>query len=177
MDGIARASTGSQRRSTRAGTAVLLWLAALGAPAAIEDGQTFDNWTVGCEPVEAERRRQCFIYQNLVLREGGQRVLHVAIGYLPDDDTPIGLVTLPLGISLPPGASVRVDEAEPLRFPIERCEPNGCRAGFRLEPELLEAFKKGEEARVTFHDASRQPVTVPLSLQGFTAGLRALEEG
>lgn len=151
-------------------------LAAAAAAAAPQEGATFDNWTVGCETVQDEKRTQCFIFQNLVLREGGQRVLHVAVGYLPDQHDPIALFTLPLGISLPPGASLQVDEGEPVRFPIERCEPEGCRAGLRLEDEVLAAFKKGEQVKVTFHDATRRPVSVPLSLKGFMAGLRALRE-
>ncbi|MCC7412578.1 MAG: invasion associated locus B family protein [Gammaproteobacteria bacterium] len=139
-----------------------------------KEGDTFDNWTIHCEPVKAEQRSQCFIFQDLVLREGGQRVLRVSIGYLPDLEEPIALVTLPLGISLPPGAAVQIDDNPPTRFGIERCEPNGCQGGFKLAPANLEQFKKGTEAQVTFHDPSRQPVTVPLSLKGFSAGLRAL---
>lgn len=154
--------------------ALIAALAAGPTAAAPEQGATFDNWTVGCEAVENEERTQCFIFQNLVLREGGQRVLHVAVGYLPDQDDPIALFTLPLGISLPPGASLQVDGGDPVRFPIERCEPEGCRAGLRLEEEVLDAFKKGTEVKVTFHDATRRPVSVPLSLKGFMAGLRAL---
>lgn len=147
----------------------------LTAQAQVKDGESFDNWTVRCEDSKDAQARQCFIFQNLVTREGAQRVLHVAIGYLPDRPEPIALVTLPLGISLPPGASIQVDDGEPTRFPVERCEPNGCRAGLRLESPLLDAMKTGQELRVTFQDGSRKPVTVPLSLQGFTAGLRALK--
>ncbi len=145
------------------------------ALAEVKDGESFDNWTVRCEDTKSEPQRQCFIFQNLVTRDSAQRVLHLAIGYLPDNPVPIALVTLPLGISLPPGASIQVDDGEPTRFPVERCEPNGCRAGLRLEAPLLESMKTGQQLRVTFQDGARKPVTVPLSLQGFTAGLRALK--
>jgi invasion protein IalB len=139
-----------------------------------KEGQVYDNWTVGCETPEGAVEEQCFIFQNLVLREGRQRVLHIAVGYLPDGKGPVALVTLPLGISLPLGASITVNGSAPARFPIERCEPKGCRGGLKLDKDLLAALKKGVEARVTFHDSARQPVDVPVSLVGFAAGLSAL---
>jgi invasion protein IalB len=149
--------------------------AALAVTAAPEDGETFDNWTVKCEPGKDGAPAQCFIFQNLILREGGQRVLHIAVGYSPDHPEPVVLLTLPLGISLPPGISLQVDQHTPFKFPVERCEPTGCRAGIKLDADRLDTFKTGTDAKVTFHDANRQPVTLPLSLKGFNAGLRALK--
>ncbi|MGH8658760.1 MAG: invasion associated locus B family protein [Gammaproteobacteria bacterium] len=137
------------------------------------DGEVHGNWTVRCE--KQQGAEQCFIFQNLVLREGGQRVLHIAVGFLAKEADPIALVTLPLGISLPPGVSMVVDQDGPTtKFPIERCEPKGCRGGVKLDAQILDALKKGKEATVTFHDAARQPVKVPISLKGFSAGLIAL---
>jgi invasion protein IalB len=142
------------------------------------DGKVFENWTLKCEsakePQAPATANQCFIFQNLVLKEGGQRVMHIAIGYLPDNTEPVALLTLPLGISLPPGAALTVDTGEPVRFPIERCEPSGCRAGIKIDAKLLERLQKGNKAEVTFHDGSRRPIKVPLSLKGITAGLAAL---
>jgi len=139
-----------------------------------EEGKTFGGWKVSCETDADSNRRGCFIVQNLVLREGGQRVLQVAIGYVDEAPAPISLFSLPLGISLPPGASVRIDEQDPHRIPIERCEPNGCRAGLMLSQELLESFKSGQQLSVTFYDAKREPIVVPLTLDGFSEGLAAL---
>ncbi|RME35726.1 MAG: invasion associated locus B family protein [Gammaproteobacteria bacterium] len=146
-----------------------------GAEARPENGKSFKNWTVRCEKAKEAETETCYIFQNLVLKEGGQRVLHIAVGYLPQREEPVALLTLPLGISLPPGGTLQVDDNEPVRFQIERCEPNGCRAGLILKPELLEQFRKGMNAQVTFHDAARRPVSVPVSLQGFTAGLASLK--
>ncbi len=162
------------------GLAPLLCLALLagGARESVarpENGKAFKNWTVRCEKAKEAEEETCYIFQNLVLKEGGQRVLHIAVGYLPDREEPVALLTLPLGISLPPGGTLQVDDNEPVRFQIERCEPNGCRAGLILRPELLQQFKKGMKAQVTFHDAGRRPISVPVSLQGFTAGLASLK--
>ena len=137
--------------------------------------QVFGHWTMHCEISEKETRQtQCTIFQNVVLRKGGQRVLHLAIGYIPNQEMPVALVTLPLGISLPPGASIQVDKNEPVSFPIERCEVSGCRGGIKLSPQIVTRFKEGRRAYVIFHDQSREPIKVAVSLKGFAEGLEAL---
>jgi invasion protein IalB len=143
--------------------------------AAPQDGDVFDNWTVRCEQNKDEGQQpQCFIFQNLILREGGQRVMHIAVGFLPERETPVALLTLPLGISLPPGGRIQVGAGEPVNFQIERCEPDGCRAGLILRDELFRRFRDSETADVTIFDGGRNPITVSVSLNGFAAGIDAL---
>jgi invasion protein IalB len=139
-----------------------------------QDSQTYGNWTAKCEAPKDGIEGGCFIFQNLVLREGGQRVLQVAVGYVPNSQEPIALLSLPLGISLPPGVSIEIKADAPLRFPVERCEPNGCRAGLKLQREFLEQLAHADQMTVRFHDAQRQPIEVPLSLKGLADGLQAL---
>lgn len=142
--------------------------------AQLTDGEAFGNWRVNCELDQQTSREGCFIVQNLVLREGGQRVLQFAIGFVEETPEPIALISLPLGISLPPGARIQIDDREPKRIPIERCEPNGCRAGMKLGEDILDGLRKGTQISVTFYDAKREPIEVPLSLDGFEEGLAAL---
>ena len=142
--------------------------------AAAKDGQTFKAWQVRCQkPAEAEQEN-CHIFQNLVLREGGGRVLHIAVGYFGKKRGPVAILTLPLGVSLVPGVVLGVDQTEPVVFPFRRCDSKGCRARLVLDDKLLAAFKAGNRAQVTFHDGARREITVPVSLQGFTAGFSAL---
>lgn len=132
----------------------------------------FKDWRLRCEAGTDAETRRCFLFQNIVLREGGQRLLTMSVGYLPGADGPAAIFTMPLGIALPPGVRVVVDQGDPIRFPVERCEPAGCVGGLPLDDGLIAKFKAGLEARVTFHDRNRRPITVPVSLRGFTAGFR-----
>ncbi|MFT4563288.1 MAG: invasion protein IalB [Gammaproteobacteria bacterium] len=138
------------------------------------DGKSFGNWTINCESEAQGSRKGCFIIQNLVMREGGQRVLQIAIGYVVETPDPIALVSLPLGISLPPGAEIQIDSHATHRIAIERCEPNGCRAGLKLGPDILSNLRMGTQVSIKFYDAKRQPIEVPLSLDGFEEGLSSL---
>ena len=112
--------------------------------------------------------------QDVVTRASGQRVARAAIGLVPGSPEPIALFTLPLGISLPQGASLRIGSGEPIRFPIERCEAEGCRGGLKLGAALVDALKQAQDAELIFHDAQRQPIRVALSLEGFASALEAL---
>jgi len=152
-----------------------LALSLAGAPAAgaPDDGATFKDWTVRCETPGDDKRQACYIFQNLLLKKEQQRILHVAVGYLVDDE-PAAFFTLPLGVSLPGGVSVTVDDGQPVRLRYERCDGTGCLAPLALNEELVRALKGGRWARVAFFDAGRREISVPVSLRGFTAGFNAL---
>ena len=142
-----------------------------------EEGVKYRDWTRRCETIGEAETETCYISQNLVLRESGKRLLNVAVGYLEPvtPKKPRGVITLPLGISLPPGITVRVDKGKTRQFPVERCNNNGCIVAFTLSPELLASMKAGLQAQITFYDSKRQAIGVPVSLRGFTAGFNSLQ--
>ena len=107
-------------------------------------------------------------------KDSGQRVLQLAVGYPAESETAVAVLTLPLGVSLPPGIGLRIDDGPEQRLEIERCEQAGCRAYFAVEGELLASLKRGLTTYVTFHVPPRKPVTLEVSLRGFTAGFNAL---
>ena len=155
-------------------TAAALWLAAPAGHAAPELGATFKDWAAACETVENTGQRQCYIFQNIALKDSGQRLLHFAVGYVGTTGRPAAIVTLPLGITLPPGVGLVVDEGEPVRFPLQQCTTNGCRGMLGLSDDLLAQLKAGRQARITFQDGNRREIAVPVSLIGFTAGFNSL---
>ena len=156
---------------------VLAWVV-VSPPANAQDkmqGKQFKDWTVACEEQPNSEQARCFLFQNIVTKNERQRILHVAVGYLAADGRTAAILTLPLGISLPPGVDFRIDSGETKHLILERCDKNGCRAGLVLEDVLVAAMKRGEKLQVQFHDAARRAIEVPVSLAGFTAGLAALK--
>jgi len=155
---------------------MLLWLGLmLHTATASATTQSFEHWSLECHD-PAPGRSACSLFQNVVLppEQGGGRVMRVTIGLIDGDPFPVALFVLPLGISLPPGVELEVEGLDPVRFPVERCEPSGCGGGLRLDTELLNALGSAESARVRFRDSSRQPVELALSLRGFGPGIQAL---
>lgn len=155
---------------------ILLLLLAGSVLAEPVNGKTYDHWTVRCEPVaEQSKQPRCYVFQNLIMKQGGSRVLHISAGLHPKNkERVVILITMPLGISLPPGASIQVDDNKPIKFLIERCDPEGCRGSFMLSEFIKKQFETGKTATVTFHDANRKPIDVSVSLNGFSEGVVAL---
>ncbi len=171
------------RRLASAAALAVLWLcpgfsclAQNTAEANPGESRVFRDWQLECEQPQADGPRVCQISQRFVNQDDNRTLLHIAVGYSVREDRPAAIFTLPLGISLPPGLLVRVDQGESRRLPIEHCLPTGCRAYLALEESLLAEFKAGLAAQVTVHDLNRKPVPIPVSLNGFTAGFNALKE-
>ena len=144
---------------------------------ALERGQRFKDWLVDCEEQPGNTPEICFITQTVVVKENDQPVLHVRIGYVPDEQgkrRPAALMVLPLGVYLPSGVGFKIDAGKMARIQYERCIPTGCVAPFPLDDKIIAEFKKGNKMEVRFHDGFNT-IPVPVSLQGFTAGFNALQ--
>jgi invasion protein IalB len=162
-----------RHRQTRPTIAALVLSLAVAATAEAQDGTRFRDWTMRCEEAGEDPPRSCVIVQRLLLKEQQQRILDVAVGYLLEGQ-PAAYFVLPLGVSLPGGISITVDDGKPVRLRYEYCDGNGCLAPMALGTEMLAAFKGGRWARVAFFSRSGKEISVPVSLLGFTAGFGAL---
>ena len=139
------------------------------------NGQKFKDWTIMCdEQPQNESDSGCYIVQHVVNNQNQQPMMRMAIGYVSAERVPIAVISLPLGIRLPPGAELQVDQNEIIRLAFERCMPDGCHIQFRLKDSDVAGFKAGAGGRVTFQDPNGRPVAVPFSLSGFTAALANL---
>jgi len=173
-DGLRRALAPRARAAIAFALGALLSAAAGGAAAAPEVRETHRDWTVVCDAA-GDGAERCSIVQALSHRETEQMILRVEVGYLPDTRNLVAVVTVPLGVHLPPGLELRIDEGETTRHEFGSCLERGCIAGIDLSDAQLAALKAGARAHFTFRDARRQPVTVPISLAGFTAAVSTLE--
>jgi invasion protein IalB len=144
----------------------------------VTDVERFEDWAVRCGEIEdpsGDTAQVCEMLQRVSIQETGQPVMEMAIGYLPEREQPVAVFTLPLGIRLPPGVQLTVDGGEPIRFPVQICVRQGCRADLVLTPELIESMRNGTEAQIAVIDPRGQPVRLPVSLIGFTAALERIQ--
>lgn len=167
---------GPRRMTTLRGVALSVLCAACGAANGAKSGEVFKDWTAQCESALKGTAETCYIFQNLRLKKDEQQLLHLAVGYLAKSGQAAAFLTLPLGVSLPGGVSLSVDNGPPKRFRFERCEQNGCLAPLVLDDELIRSLKAGRQARVAFFDGARREISVPVSLLGFTAGFNTLSK-
>jgi len=147
------------------------------APQAEVRGQ-YQDWIVRCQPAPEDAfgaGELCEMYQSVSESENGQTVFEVVIGYPQGAESPIALFNLPLGMRLPPGVQMQVDDNEPVRFAIQICLTSGCRGDIALDDSLVSQMRAGAEATLTIADPQGRGIELPLSLSGFSAALDEVE--
>ena len=108
--------------------------------------------------------------QNAVLTKTGQVIVVVNIRIAPDTRTPVALLQLPLGLNLPIGAKLQVDEGKTVDLQIQTCENRGCYASTPIAPDLLAALRSGKQLKVSFQNMAKETIAIPMPLGDFAAG-------
>lgn len=127
------------------------------------------GWIVRCTSASREAPLECAMEQNAVLTKTGQTVVLINIRIAPDTRTPIALLQLPLGLNLPVGAKLQVDEGKTFDLQIQTCENRGCYASTPVAPDLLAALRSGKQLRVSFQNMAKETIAIPMPLVDFAA--------
>ena len=141
--------------------------------------KNFQDWTLVCQKPEKADKDVCVLVQTLVSKDKDsdkERPLMRVETVITNTGESGMIFALPLGFFLPQGLSLQVDEGEAKRFPVEVCVPDGCRAALATNDDLLKALRSGSQAKLTFYANPQKPVTFPVSLKGFSAGYKALQD-
>ena len=104
-----------------------------------------------------------------MLTKTGQLIVLVNIRVTSDTRTPVALVQLPLGLNLPAGARLQVDDGKAVDLQIQTCENRGCYANTQISPDLMAALKSGKQLKVSFQNLAKETITIPMPLADFTA--------
>ena len=127
------------------------------------------GWIARCGSASRDAPLECAIEQNAILPRTGQLVIAVNIRVPADTHTPSALIQLPLGLNIPNGAKLQVDDGKATDLQIQTCEARGCYAGTAIAPDLLAAMKSGKQLKVSFQNLNKETLTVPLPLADFAA--------
>jgi invasion protein IalB len=138
--------------------------AAEAAPAAAPPG-----WAARCSSASRDAPLECAIEQNAVLTKTGQTIVLINIRIAPDTRTPVALLQLPLGLNLPVGAKLQVDEGKAVDLQIQTCENRGCYASTPIAPDLLASLKSGKQLKVSFQNMAKETIAIPMPLNDFAA--------
>ncbi|MET4805172.1 invasion associated locus B family protein [Limibacillus sp. MBR-115] len=161
-------------------TAILSLPRTAAAQGADADGAIFKDWRIRCSPAQnAEGQDQpviCEAYQ-VVLREDQQQpVLEVVIAFPPSQENAVGAIIVPLGVLLPAGIAVSIDEKPLGKLPYQRCGAKGCLGQFIFTPEQFKAWRSGTKGQVTITHGNGKELAIPLSLLGFTDATNAISK-
>jgi invasion protein IalB len=126
-------------------------------------------WVSRCSAASREAPLECAIEETAVLTKTGQLIVLVNIRVSSDTRQPVALVQLPLGINLPAGAKLQVDDGKVVDLQVQTCENRGCYANAPISPELLGALKSGKQLKVAFQNLNKEIITIPMPLTDFAA--------
>jgi invasion protein IalB len=166
-------------RWVRLAAAVLLGAAAaLSTPAGVSAQgvvkNTFGDWQMRCETPAGARAEQCALVQNVAAEDRPSITLLVIVLKTADGKSRLLRVVAPLGVLLPSGLGLRIDDADIGRAGFVRCLNSGCVAEVVMEPNLVEQFKKGQQATFIVFQTPEEGIGIPVTLNGFGAGFDAL---
>ena len=134
----------------------------------------FGDWALSCRQLKADGPERCVLFQDILWQKGGKRILNVSVARTASDQPFVVAVTTPLGILLPAGLTLYVDEKELVRFPLRFCNINGCRGQFPVTAAMQKLFSDGAKGRVVFRQPNGRPLRVEFSLKGFATGFAVL---
>jgi invasion protein IalB len=151
----------------------------------------FGEWEMRCDdaaqsalgavpPKDAAPKQQCILYQNIADERDDKLNLVVVIlktsdPRSPSQRRPVLRVIAPLGILLPRGLALRIDQTEVGSTGFVRCLNNGCVAEVDMDETLIERFNKGQTATLYVAFTPQEQRGLVLSLTGFDKGYAALQ--
>lgn len=133
-------------------------------------------WATSCASTARTSAPDCSMEQTVVVQETGQQIGKIVIS-VPGAarETPQMVLLLPLGINIPVGLEVQVDDTDAVVFPLSACESVGCFARGPLSPVLLARMRAGNVLNARFSNLNGDNLAVSFSLSGFTAAFDAVK--
>lgn len=127
------------------------------------------GWAARCSSVSRDAPPECAVEQTAVLSKTGQLIVLVNIRVPSDSRAPIALVQLPLGLNLPAGAKLQIDDGKAFDLQVQTCEARGCYASTPVAADMLAALKSGKQLKVSFQTMSKETIAIPMPLGDFAA--------
>jgi invasion protein IalB len=147
-----------------------LMLATVAAGAAWAQGAIKDkhgDWETRCETPPGAAYEQCAVVISVVDQQRPNLTLVVIVLNTADRKARLMRVIAPLGVLLPAGVSLRIDDQEFPRLSYLQCLANGCIAQLAMDDKLLGALKSGKTATLGIFQTPEQGVGVLAPLAGF----------
>jgi invasion protein IalB len=133
------------------------------------------GWVARCTSASRDAPLECAIEQTAVLTKTGQLIVLINIRVPSDTHTPVAIIQLPLGLNLPVGAKLQVDDGKTSDLQIQTCEARGCYTNAPISPDMLAAMKSGKQLKVSFQNLAKETITIPMPLADFAAAYEKIK--
>lgn len=132
------------------------------------------DWQIRCDTPPGAQAEQCALIQSVVAEDRSNAGLTVIILKTADQKSKLMRVVAPLGVLLPSGLGLKLDNADVGRAGFVRCLPNGCVAEVVMDDNLLNQLKTAKTATFIIFETPEEGIGFPLSLKGIGEGYAKL---
>jgi len=134
----------------------------------------FGDWELRCETPAGAATEQCALIQSVVAEDKSNVNLVVVVLKTSDGKSRLLRVIAPLGVLLPNGLGLKIDQTDIGRAGFVKCLPTGCVAEVTMDDKLIDQLKSGKIATFIIHQVPEEGIGLPLTLQGFKDGYAKL---
>jgi invasion protein IalB len=154
-------------------------LLACPAVSATVDGQgtvrsTHGAWQVNCGNPPGSAVERCAAVQSVSADDRSNVGLTVIFLKSADNKRRLLRIVAPLGVLLPSGLGLKIDNADVGQAPFLKCASVGCIAEVIADDALLEKLTKGTNAVFVIFQTPEAGIGIPVSLNGFSQALKEL---
>jgi invasion protein IalB len=132
------------------------------------------DWEVRCETPPGALHEQCALLQSVAASDRPNINLVVIVLKTADGKSRLLRVIAPLGVLLPSGLGLKIDDIDVGRAGFVRCLPTGCIAEVVMEEKLINQMRNGHNATFIIFQTPEEGIGIPLALNGFGEGFDAL---
>jgi invasion protein IalB len=131
------------------------------------------DWQLVCKRPEGAKNDVCALVQDVTSESNPN--IGLSVQFQSDaDGGKVLRVFAPLGVLLPPGLGLQIDDAKVGHAPFVRCQVVGCVAQVTLPADLLDKFRAGKTAWFIVYQTKEAGIGIPVSLSGFSDALASL---
>lgn len=125
------------------------------------------DWQVVCKPPAAGQKNEtCALVQSVTAEDRSNIGLTVYFQKF-SNGTKVLRVFAPLGVLLPPGLGLKIDNQDVGNAPFLRCHSYACYAQVVVEDKLVQQLQTGKQAVFIIFQTEEAGIGIPISLNGF----------
>src|SRR5213592_3549899 len=128
------------------------------------------DWQIRCDTPPGAQGEQCALMQSVTAEDRPNIGLTVIVLKTSDQKSRLMRVVAPLGVLLPSGLGLKINQADIGRAGFVRCLPNGCVAEVIMDDNLVKQLRSGETATFIIFQTPEEGIGFPMSLKGFGEG-------
>ena len=132
------------------------------------------DWQIRCDTPPGAQNEQCALIQSVVAEDRSNAGLTVIVLKTADQKSRLMRVVAPLGVLLPSGLGLKLDNVDVGRAGFVRCLPIGCVAEVVMDDMLLNQLNTAMSATFIIFETPEEGIGFPLSLNGLAEGYEKL---